>query len=440
MTQVRYKAPLQRPEWMKGEKLQTPEDVAAMLRLHAAGWGVKRIAAELGVSKNTVRRYLRQGGWVPYAAPQRPRVLAGHEGWLEAAFHQHRGNAEVVRQELVREHGVEVSLRTVERAVAPWRRALAAEARATVRYETPPGHQLQVDFGTRQVEIGGESVRVHLFVATLGYSRRMYVRAFRHERQSAWLEGLEGAFRHFGGVPAEVLFDNARALVAHHDAGTREVVFNERLHAFAAYWGFRARACAPYRARTKGKDERGVGYVKGNAIAGRTFASWEAFEAHLAWWMAEVADVRVHATTGERPAARFRAAEAAALAPLEGRAPFRQVREVVRRVHSDACVELDTNRYSVPWALIGAEVTVRVEADTVHVTHGGAQVACHAVCTGQRERRVEPAHLAGIVGAPRPQTPPEAPPAPAEGEPAPRVLPELLRPLTEYEQAAGGRW
>src|SRR3954453_22341333 len=85
----------------------------------------------------------------------------------------------------------------------------------------------------------GERVRVHLFVATLGYSRRVHVRAFRHERQSAWFEGVEGAFAHFGGVPAELLLDNARALVEPHDAGTREVVFNARFHAFARYWGVR---------------------------------------------------------------------------------------------------------------------------------------------------------------------------------------------------------
>jgi transposase len=90
----------------------------------------------------------------------------------------------VVHQELVAEDGIAVSLRTVERAVAPWRRDLAAAARATVRLETPPGRQLQIDFGERRVEIAGEPVRVHLFVATLGYSRRRYVRAFRHERQA----------------------------------------------------------------------------------------------------------------------------------------------------------------------------------------------------------------------------------------------------------------
>ena len=98
-------------------------------------------------------------------------------------------------------------------------------------------------------------MRVHLFVATLGYSRRCFVRAFRHERQSAWFDGIEAAFRHFGGAPEEVLLDNARALVEQHDAATREVRFNPRLHAFARYWGFRPRACAPYRARTTDEIE-----------------------------------------------------------------------------------------------------------------------------------------------------------------------------------------
>jgi transposase len=116
---------------------------------------------------------------------------------------------DVVRQDLAREKGMVVSLRTVERAVAPLRQALAAEARATVRFETPPGRQLQIDFGQRRALIG-ENVWVHLFVAMLGYSRRCFVRAFRHERQSAWFDGIEAAFRHFGGVPEEVLLDNAR--------------------------------------------------------------------------------------------------------------------------------------------------------------------------------------------------------------------------------------
>src|SRR5215471_13549408 len=139
---------------------------------------------------------------------------------------------------------------------------------------------------------------------------------------------MESAFRAFGGVPREVLLDNAKALILHHDPASREVVLHPRLHAFANHWRFRPRACAPYRARTKGKDERGVGYVKSNAIAGRRFASWAALEAHLEEWTREIADKRVHGTTGEPPIERFLRAEAAALRSIIGVPPFTAVREV----------------------------------------------------------------------------------------------------------------
>jgi hypothetical protein len=144
-----------------------------------------------------------------------------------------------------------------------------------------------------------------------------------------------------------VLFDNARALVTHHDAASREITFNDRLHTIARHWVFRPQACAPYRARTKGKDERGLGYVKANALAGHPFVSWPAFEADLAWWMREMADVRTHGTTSEAPIARFERAEAAALRPLDERPSFQRVRELVRKVQNDCCVEVDENAYSV---------------------------------------------------------------------------------------------
>src|SRR5215204_3710168 len=183
--------------WLGGSRVKVKSRSPASSRLSAC-------------DRETVRRRLAAGGWTPYRSPERPGALAGHGAWLAERFRRHRGNADVVRQELAAELGIAVSLRTVERAVEPLRRELAAEALATVRFETPPGRQLQIDFGERGVRIGEEVVRVYLFVATLGYSRRVYVRAFRHERQSAWFEGLEGAFHHFGGLPAEVLLDNAR--------------------------------------------------------------------------------------------------------------------------------------------------------------------------------------------------------------------------------------
>ena len=380
------------------QTMLAPQEVQRMLALQAQGWGAKRISKELGCSRNTVREYLRSGGWKPMDVSGRASILAPHLAWLEQRLRQHKGNADVVRQDLQRDFGIAVSLRTVQRAVAPMRVALRAQAVAHVRFETAPGLQLQVDFGSTHVQVGEELVRVFLFVATLGYSRRTYVLLSLHERQSAWLLGLEGAFRHFGGVTHEVLIDNAKALVEEHNRQTREVRLNDRFRSFCSYWGVTPRACAPYRAQTKGKDERGVGYVKRNAIAGHTFASLDALQAHLDRWVREVADVRVHGTTGEPPIERFERDERRALRPLPNKAPFLQVRELVRRVHTDACIELDTNRYSVPWKLIGEQVSVVVADREVQVLYAGQEVARHAQSPLRRSNVIERAHLAGIVG------------------------------------------
>jgi transposase len=435
MENMRYKVLHSDHTNRKKDLMLLPDDVAAILRLKDLGWGAKTIARELGISKNTVKDYLSKGGWMPYQTPKRVKALDGLNDWLEKTFEQHHGNADVVRQELQAQHGIEVSLRTVERAVQPFRQQLAAAAKATLRFETPAGKQLQIDFGTTTVEIAAERVRVRLFVATLGFSRRPFVAAFRHERQSAWFQGMEGAFAHFGGVPEQVLIDNPKALVTHHDRRTREVEFNDRFLAFASYWGFTPRACAPYRARTKGKDESGVKYVKRNAIAGRRFDSWEQFEAHLDWWMRKVADIRIHGTTGEKPIVRFEREEAKALKPLAGRPPFQQVRELSRRVNSEACVEVDTNSYSVPWRLIGTQVTVQVATSQVTVIAGLDEVARHPQSNGQRQRIIDRRHLEGIVGTTKPHGPSKSLPTPP-----PEPEGELLRSLAAYEAVAGGAW
>jgi hypothetical protein len=104
-------------EELRGDEMRTADEVAAMLRLPALGWGTKRIAAELGCSRNTVKRYVEATGWTAYRKPQRRRVLDGLDDWLAERFRRHRGNADVVRQDLAREHGLSVGLRTVGR---PW--------------------------------------------------------------------------------------------------------------------------------------------------------------------------------------------------------------------------------------------------------------------------------------------------------------------------------
>ena len=383
---------------------------------------------------STVKHYVAAGGVVPFRARERAKVLDGHEYWLRERFLRHRGNADVVRQDLLTETGLAVSLRTLQRAVAPYRQALKAEVLATTRFETPPGRQLQIDFGERLVEIDGGKVKAFVFVATLGHSRRCHVRAFRHEKQESWFSGLESAFLAFGGVPEEVLMDNPRALVVRHDAASRTVQFNDKLIAFAKHWGFAAHACAPYRARTKGKTESGVGYVKKNALAGHCFESWEAFEAHLARWERDVANVRVHGTTGEAPITRFERDEAHRLKPLGGRPPFGSLRELTRVVGNDCAVEIDTNSYSVPWRLIGERVAVTVVAGEIHIRHGAREVAVHQQAQGRRQRVIDRAHLDGVAGRDGAVRRLDG-----EGAPVPHSSPpSLLRPLAEYEAVTGG--
>ncbi|MYA41953.1 MAG: IS21 family transposase [Gemmatimonadetes bacterium] len=320
--------------------MRTPEDVLEMRRLHGLGWGTRRIAARLGCSRTTVQVWLRRGRWRKAARRRRDGVLTGLEEWLRARLVQHEGNADVVRQEL-ETLGVRVSLRTVQRAVEPFRRELRAAVVATTRFETPPGYQLQIDFGERQVWIGEEKRRVTLFVATLGCSRRMHVRVFLGERQGHWFEGLESTFAEFGGVPETVLLDNARTLVKRHDAATREVVFQDRFLAFAKHCG----------------------------------------------------------TTGRVPIEQFVEEEAQQLQPLPTYGRFEQVRELTRRVTTDCSVVVDTNAYSVPWRLIGERVRVLVSATKVCIHHGASEVAAHPRSPRRRQRITEAAHFVGVAGA-----------------------------------------
>lgn len=421
--------------------VKAPTDVEVMLRLKAHGWGIKRIARELGVSKNTVRRYLKAGGPTPFKTPRRKAALDSLDDWLETTFFQHKGNAAVVLQELKKQHGIEVNLRTVQRAVEPLRRLLRAQAKATVRFETAPGQQLQADFGSTCIHIAQQLQRVHLCVLTLGFSRRIFVRAFTHERRQNWLDGIQECFFHFGGVPDELLIDNARALVNEHDVASGKVVFNPVFADFCAWWGVRPVACAPYRARTKGKDERGVGYVKRNAIAGHQFETWSALEEHLSWWMRHIADTRVHGTTGQRPIDRFNLHERQALSKLAHQSRYPALQTLTRKVNTEACVQVATNSYSVPWNMIGLEVTVRLDDKRLYVVHDGQIVAQHERCFERRQRRVVPAHLDGVV-----QNRADIRRQRRQREPDPvqnmgHVLTsDLQRPLAEYEALVGGSW
>jgi hypothetical protein len=255
----------------------------------------------------------------------------------------------------------------------------------------------------------------------------LFVKPFLNERQDDWREGIAAAFTHFGGVPRTLLGDNARALVVGRDRATGTVVFHPAYLAFCRDWDVQPRACAPYRARTKGKTEAGVKYVKRNALAELEFAAFAALEAHLVGWMG-LADQRLHGTTHETPLARFEREERAALRPLPVRALPRREQRLRRRVAHDAFIDLDTVRYSVPHRLVRDHVEVVVEAQTIRIFHGATLVATHARSCEPFDRVIDPAHFAGLW-----RVPTEGAPAPS-----PSTLPCLGRDLREYAAVIAG--
>jgi transposase len=345
----------------------------------------------------------------------------GHEGWLKARFLAGVRNADVLRQELA-ERGLLVSIRTVERFVSPLRTEAINEERATLRFETEPGQQMQIDFGEKWIEVAGERVKAFVFVATLGYSRSTFAHVYPTLRQRHWLEGLEAALHHFGGVPEACVVDNAKALVLRWQ-GERPV-FHPEFEAFCRHWGMKPRACRPYRPRTKGKVERGVGYVKGNALGRVSWASWEALHGHLTWWMRDIADVRTHGTTGERPVDRFER-ERQALLAIGKHPSYLRTRRFTRKVTGDCRVEFETNRYSVPYHLVGRTVDVEVEGGELIVRWAGQVVAEHRITDGRYRDTQDPGHVEGLVR----RTYKALKPC------------ELQRPLSDYEAVVGGeRW
>ena len=300
-------------------------------------------------------------------------------------------SAQVLFQEL-KAKGYAGSYDTVKRFVQPLRTAETLAERASVRFETPPGHQSQIDWGSSRVHLRQQPVVLHLFVLTLGYSRRHYMEPALDERVPQLLDAHEQAFDHFGGHTREHLYDRPRTIC--RPDGQNAVVWNPTFLSFARYWGFEPRLCRPYRARTKGKVESGVKYLKRNFLLGRSFIDLTDVREQWAEWNATVSDVRVHGTTHQPPIQRF-VEERSALLPRAARPGFKLEARFMRIVAEDFLVSLDTNRYSVPFVLIGHTVEVERRDGQVRVHHRGKLVATHAELPGRYGMVVLPEHGPG---------------------------------------------
>ncbi len=284
------------------------------------GMGVRQIARELGCSRNTVKRYLRDAHASQYGPREsRPTKLDAFQQYLRdrvAAAKPHWIPAVVLLRE-IREFGYAGGLTQLKLFINPFKQV---QEEPVVRFETAPGEQMQADFTV--VRRGRDPLLA--FVATLGYSRASFVRFTRDETAATLCGCVREALVYFGGAPCHVLFDNAKTVVVERDAyGAGQHRWHHSLLSLSDEFGFSLRLCRPYRAKTKGKVERFNGYLKGSflvPLAATLKSSGLKLDAvaanvHIGRWLCEVANARVHATTKERPDRRL-LLERAALLPL----------------------------------------------------------------------------------------------------------------------------
>jgi transposase len=265
------------------------------------GFSIRAIAKRLHVSRNTVRAALRRGG-PPIRAPQHrpPSKLEPFKDYLVGRLTEFPELSAAALFDEISAMGYAAGLSILKDLTRPYR---VRRREPVVRFETPPGKQAQVDWAHLGVHsLDGKPTHLYLFVMVLSFSRALYAEVTTSMKTDVFLALHVKAFETFGGIPAEILYDNAKTVVL---SRTKDgPVFHPALLDFCGRFGFSPKACRPYRAKTKGKVERSIGYVKDRFLVGRTFTGISDMNHQLAAWI-EKANRREHGTTGERPCDRL---------------------------------------------------------------------------------------------------------------------------------------
>ena len=310
------------------------------------------IAQRLGVSRRAVHHWIATGQLTrdldaapPRQYPPRATQLAPYQAIITARLATYPELSAVRLYDEIRAAGYPGGITQVREYVARVRPR--PEPEPIVRYETAPGHQAQVDFAEFRLPWGKRSA----LVVVLGYSRLLWLKFFPQQTLATVIRGLEEAFAYFGGVPTELLFDQMKAVIIDDPrADGGKLLENPEFLRFAAHWGFRIRACRPYRAKTKGKVERPIRYVRGNFFYGREFIGDADLDAQRIVWLDTVANVRTHRTTECVPRVRFDTEERTHLQPLAERGYRPLVLPLARAI-----------RRTVPHRLAPTVPTVEVE-------------------------------------------------------------------------------
>jgi len=335
---------------------------------------IRWIAAELGVTRDSVRRVIkRRQVHLSIQQGKRTSILDPFKEYIGELLKKDPRIASPAVLIHLRDVGYMGGVTVVQEYLKTVRERPHRAREAFLRLEFAPGEAAQVDWGEFG-DVFGDGVKIHCFAMVLCYSRYLYIEFTRSEKFEDFIRGHESAFRFFGGVPKECWYDNLTSAVT--DRMGSLIRFNARFMAYMGHHGIRPHACNPARGNEKGRVEGLIKYIRSNFWAGRTFENFEDLTKQAILWRNQFANQRQHRSTHRIVKLQFESEEMKALLPLN---PARyETDEVISRVvPSDFHILYETNRYSVPWTLVGIAVTIRIQPQTVKIYYSERLVAAH---------------------------------------------------------------
>lgn len=348
------------------------------------GHSLREISRQTGLHRETVKKYLDESKLPVYTKVNRQSKLDSYHGLIEGWLSQQDYQASRIH-ELLQCQGFDGSYDVVQRYVKKIKEQ--RDRVAYVRFETRPGQQAQVDFGDFQMSCSdGTIITVYCFVMILGYSRNMYIEFVDKCTMPKFLACHQHAFGFFGGVPAEILYDNMKNVVIKRLVGSVE--WNKTFEAFCIHYGYKPLVTPPYSPWAKGKVERPIAYIRNRFWAGYVFQNIIQANSDVRQWINNVANQRVHGTTKEKIEDRFNR-EKPYLGNLP-RQPFDISEKVYRKVYKDCQIAFDGNRYVMPHEYVGKKVLLKIRDGILRVFDDDKMLTVYRIADGKGQTLAHP--------------------------------------------------
>jgi len=353
--------------------------------LRQQGHSIRHIARLTGLSRNTVRRALRQKAPSSFQAAERTSKLDDFKPYIEKRFAECALSAVRLLEE-IKLQGYTGSLVTLRRFLHTLKGQHSASKKMTVRFETPPGQQAQVDWAYcgRFHDEQGKPIAVYAFVMVLSFSRMLYVEFTTSMKVETLIACHLAAFQYFDGFPALLLYDNMKQV------RLSQQEWHPLFLDFVNHYGIVPKTHRIRRPRTKGKVERMVEYVKDNFLNGRSFADLAALNTQGRHWLEQTANVRLHATTKQRPIDLLAKEN---LTPLSQQAPYQLSLKQSRKVSVEGYVSFHGSRYSAPPEQVGKTVVVEQGEEKIIIRSADLIIAEHAPATEKGQTVAQAEHI-----------------------------------------------